>query len=636
MKGIASDVVWGSGLLRSSDKGITWSKVSNFDYYARGIVTLNNYLYAVCGDDGVYRSLDYGLTWMKCMNGIDSILSKNWTFDQLEIMKTADMNYIFLKEYNEFFRSTDNGDSWQKITDKLTSSPTYLSAMTTTIDNKIYVACDSAFFCSSDFGDSWTKINDGLQSFSSLDVYALKSDKNGNVYAAGYFIGIIRLKHNETTWELIHNGLVPYSAHEICFDNSTNEIFAATNGGIYKSTNDGNNWLFYNEGVNLPMQVRSIAISKNGDIFAGTENNGIYLSTDDGNSWKTVNNGITDSYIRKIKIDSKGNIYAGTINGLIFKSSNNGSSFEKLEFGNTAQYSTISDLAISSQDYILPIVDCNNTIEKDTLIISKDGGNNWEKIYFPYNTRTSVIFDKNDNIFISNFKTVYRSVNNGISWEEVLKQDNLISNFYVSKNNTIFAGYRFNGILRSTDEGNTWVNLTQGFSKDSEINCIISPDMENSIICGTTFNGYYVSNDSGYTWINFHQDLPSPDSQIALEEFRDFAYDGDGTLYAATHSGVYKWVDVTSGIAIIQNKSQFEIFPNPATDYIEINLGAFNTTLKRGVAEGSDIQIIDMLGVIVLTVEQTSQSVQRIDVTILSPGIYFLKIGNRVEKFVKI
>ena len=39
------------------------------------------------------------------------------------------------------------------------------------------------------------------------------------------------------------------------------------------------------------------------------------------------------------------------------------------------------------------------------------------------------------------------------------------------------------------------------------------------------------------------------------------------------------------------------ISPNPAKDYIEINLGAFNPTLKRGVDEGSDIQIFDMLGI---------------------------------------
>ena len=84
-----------------------------------------------------------------------------------------------------------------------------------------------------------------------------------------------------------------------------------------------------------------------------------------------------------------------------------------------------------------------------------------------------------------------------------------------------------------------------------------------------------------------------------------------------------------------QDKEKIVIYPNPVGDYLEINFGAFNPTLKRGVDEGSDIEIFDMLGVIVLTVEQTSPSFQRIDVSILSPGMYFIKIRNKVEKLVK-
>ena len=67
------------------------------------------------------------------------------------------------------------------------------------------------------------------------------------------------------------------------------------------------------------------------------------------------------------------------------------------------------------------------------------------------------------------------------------------------------------------------------------------------------------------------------------------------------------------------------VYPNPASNYIEIK-----------TSKGSDFQIFNMLGEIVLSVEQTPPYVQRIDISKLSHGIYFLKIGNRVEKFVKI
>jgi hypothetical protein len=77
------------------------------------------------------------------------------------------------------------------------------------------------------------------------------------------------------------------------------------------------------------------------------------------------------------------------------------------------------------------------------------------------------------------------------------------------------------------------------------------------------------------------------------------------------------------------------IFPNPASDYIEINVETFNPTLKHGVDEGSDIQIFDILGVNVSPAGGGIKGGGRIDISNLAPGMYFIKIGNRVEKFVK-
>jgi hypothetical protein len=75
------------------------------------------------------------------------------------------------------------------------------------------------------------------------------------------------------------------------------------------------------------------------------------------------------------------------------------------------------------------------------------------------------------------------------------------------------------------------------------------------------------------------------------------------------------------------------ITPNPASDYIEIS--SLIPTLKRGVEECSEIQIFDMLGVNLSPAGGGIKGGGRIDISNLAPGIYFIKIGNRVEKFVK-
>jgi hypothetical protein len=80
----------------------------------------------------------------------------------------------------------------------------------------------------------------------------------------------------------------------------------------------------------------------------------------------------------------------------------------------------------------------------------------------------------------------------------------------------------------------------------------------------------------------------------------------------------------------------FQISPNPASDYIEISVGSviLNEVKDLGVS------IYDMLGVEVYcsiaTPPAPSQGGNlRIDVSHLSPGVYFVRIGDVVRKFVK-
>ena len=87
------------------------------------------------------------------------------------------------------------------------------------------------------------------------------------------------------------------------------------------------------------------------------------------------------------------------------------------------------------------------------------------------------------------------------------------------------------------------------------------------------------------------------------------------------------------------------IYPNPATDYITLNLSSINPTLKRGVerigagVEGEVmVEIYDVMGVKIhsSSVETINElSLQRMDVSNLSPGVYFLKVNNKFYKFVR-
>jgi hypothetical protein len=82
--------------------------------------------------------------------------------------------------------------------------------------------------------------------------------------------------------------------------------------------------------------------------------------------------------------------------------------------------------------------------------------------------------------------------------------------------------------------------------------------------------------------------------------------------------------------------SEIEISPNPASEYIEISVSSVILN------EVKDLRIFDLLGIeltapaLRATPPYQGGEIIRLDVSSLSPGVYFLRVGDLVRKFVKI
>jgi photosystem II stability/assembly factor-like uncharacterized protein len=659
--GNGSDVIWGCGLYRSTDKGQSWIELKdirkNLFNNIRSIINLDDSIYiAACGFGAyVLKSSDYGLTWKLTMNGIDSLdLAHADSFDQLEKLNVNGKNIIFLRGFEAgIFRSTNNGDSWQKISNDLPKSDNYYYnsyySIGTTKYNELFISSDSGIFRSIDYGDSWAKIIEGLESWKSYELYFLKSDNEGNVYGGGYGTGIIRLKHDTTNWEFLNNGMLPISMHDISFDKENNDIYVATDAGIYKSTNNGNSWFFFNDGINYPLEIKSLAYSKNIGIIAGTVDNGIYFSSDKGESWHTCNNGIKSPSIIKMKIDNLGNIYAGDYyKGNFYKSTNNGFMWDTLTTGSLKVQWCLDDISINSKDYVITnlvydstftYLDTVRKINKYILALTKDGGKTWDKIWNSKKYIYSFVFDNKDNIYLSADSSIYKSTDYGNSWQETFKFSKYlgINCFLVTKNNSIFAGTESNFIFRSTDEGNTWENLDKDFPQKISINCLSTLDLDNEIICGSKYHGYFISHDNGDSWLSY--DFPEFGSQIEENQFNDLVYDGNSTLYAATYGGVYKWDGVLSVPSIKSTQFDLSIYPNPFSEFTTIQYSLPTSTNVR-------LSIYDIFGREVAVLDDGWQELGRYNYQLsivnyqLLNGIYFCKMQagseSKVFKIIRI
>ncbi len=122
----------------------------------------------------------------------------------------------------------------------------------------------------------------------------------------------------------------------------------------------------------------------------------------------------------------------------------------------------------------------------------------------------------------------------------------------------------------------------------------------------------------------------------------DFSIDYNMNLHLASDIGLLTNNSSLSNIIMQQSKkgSMMCLYPNPATEYITINLSSINPTLKHEVEGVVSIEILDLMGVKTHSTPVGTQNIvslqQRIDVSNLAPGVYFVKIGDRVEKFIKI
>lgn len=111
-------------------------------------------------------------------------------------------------------------------------------------------------------------------------------------------------------------------------------VYAASERGVYRSSNSGNNWTYVNLGQKpvLSLAVHS-ADSSDATVFAGTRGFGIYKTTNSGSTWVSItpNAGFNNLVIHKILVDPNNNqnIYAASNDGVI-ESSDGGVNWSKV------------------------------------------------------------------------------------------------------------------------------------------------------------------------------------------------------------------------------------------------------------------------------------------------------------------
>ncbi|HUI09549.1 MAG TPA: T9SS type A sorting domain-containing protein [Bacteroidota bacterium] len=232
-----------------------------------------------------------------------------------------------------------------------------------------------------------------------------------------------------------------------------------TDGSIWKTTDLGGSWTICGWVPN-PNPVLSMCTLPNDHIFACVFESGVFRSTDGGATWQQRNSLLSNFAIRGSVVDDLSNVWVATDTGL-FCSSNEGTTWTLKKLGEAGQGGGFAQVYLDSSHAIV-------TNDWYNLFRSTDHGSTWTTT--PFGTPiVSVGGVHPDGSYYASSSTsgIFRSTDFGTTWIDLHSGLNWSGGTYTftfSAGGKVFYGRQWNGIVYSGDSGKTWVSLNSGLT----------------------------------------------------------------------------------------------------------------------------------------------------------------------------
>lgn len=178
--------------------------------------------------------------------------------------------------------------------------------------------------------------------------------------------GVFRSSDNGVNWVQKNNGLTQLLSHGII--STDGKIFLSTLSGVFMSTDNADTWTA--AGM-AGMDSRSICSMQDSILFVGIQGSGIYKSIDDGQNWTAVSSGIASTNFRAMKAEGN-TVFAGGQNGT--------GVYRSLDYGDTW---TLLSNGIASASYRGFASNSNIVVAgstSDGVFYSLDNGDTWTQI----------------------------------------------------------------------------------------------------------------------------------------------------------------------------------------------------------------------------------------------------------------
>jgi PKD repeat protein len=554
------------GVLKSIDGGETWNTTGLYFPLDQDIrinkllmSPANSEILFAASSSGLYKSNNGGLTWTEVLGG---------NIKDIEF-HPEDPSLIYACR-DRFFRSSDGGDTFEYINENLpSSSSTQRIAIGVTPDNPevvyLLISADIGGGLLGVYKSADTGVNFELRA-DSPNILSVNDNGTGSTGQGWYDLAIAVDPNDENhifcgginLWESANGGqtytlnakwylepgmpenFIHADVHDLLYIGS--KFYACTDGGIWRSSDNGNSFVDRSNGLEISQCYR-LGIAQGGDprVISGLQDNGtMYLNE---GSWTHVQG--ADGMEAFVHPTDNSILYASTQYGGLYKSSNGGSTFAWTGSGIVEDGVWTVPWEMSSSNSETLFVGFQNVWR------TTNGGTNWQILSTDISSPIHVIAlcpSGEERMFASSSGTLYRTDNDGSSWEDI--SDGL-PNLFISDILThptdidqvwaCFSGYESDQkVYFSSDGGNNWENIGGGLP-NIPTNCLAFDESENTVYIGTDF-GVYIQHPALANWQAFTTNLPNVIvNELEIDTISDRIYAatfGRGIWSSNLYSGV--------------------------------------------------------------------------------------------------
>ena len=319
-------------------------------------------------------------------------------------------------------------------------------------------------------------------------------------------------------------------------------LIAVCDDVLVKTTNAGLSWNFIG---NITNYGNTLTVSPESSQIIYTGKNSFMMSADGGITWSESSSGLGAARF-ELAIENSF-LFVEDYSEYLYRSTDGGTNWSLVYEGG-------SSLAIGAEGLLY-------RAGYDSLLVSSDQGDSWNKMGIPLNDDYRVSADPNKSgvVFLtynSQQGHIFKSSDSGAHWEEILwswpgQGDSVYgANLFFGTNQVIYLVPWFQSFY-SPDEGNTWNMCAESFwSPPVRYRLAVDPRDSSLVYLAVMGRGVFRSTNHCQTWTPINRGLGSLFvNSISIDT------NNPDTLYAGTDGGAY--ISMDGGGSLVPDQRWF-------------------------------------------------------------------------------